>query len=311
MKKITVIGSLNLDLVVQVARIPDKGETLRCKQFHMIPGGKGGNQAVAAHHAGADVQLIGCVGKDSFGTILTQSISANGVDTSALQVITDQQTGTAIVLVDETGDNRIIINSAANQCVTPDLIDSLWYAVRDSSFILLQHEIPLEGVKHIILRAHTENIPIVLNTAPFFPVPKEVLQKVNVLIANEIEAGGLCGFQVEDTNAALRAAKILHEVGVKTVIITLGALGAVLQDDNGALYQPGCSVKVVDTTAAGDTFIGSFATAFAETNNNLYALQYASSAATLTVTKIGAQSSIPTKVEVISFMAELPNPIKK
>jgi len=253
---ISVIGSLNMDMVVRVPRNPFPGETLGGNDFRLIPGGKGANQAVAASRAGAPTQMIGCIGKDSFGDILCNSLNEAGVEVNRVRTISNVSTGIAMILVEDTGENRIIIVPGANSLVSMAFVDEIWASASQSSLILLQHEIPLETVHHIIQCADREGIPIVLNASPFYPIPKGIMKIVGVLVINETEASALSGIKIHEQESALDAAQALHNLGPRTVIVTLGALGSVLVNSNYRLYQPGISVKVVDTTAAGDTFVG-------------------------------------------------------
>ncbi|GAP14955.1 ribokinase [Longilinea arvoryzae] len=308
MKMITVIGSLNIDLVARSSRIPRAGETLSGTDFNIIPGGKGANQAVAARRAGAPTRMIGCVGEDIFADTLRNSLKDAGVDVSGIHAIAGHPTGTAVILVDDAGENRILIIPGTNGLVSITMVDDAWPSLAQTSMILLQHEIPLETVRHIIERAHHEGIPVMLNAAPFYPIPESTLQQLDVLVINETEASSLCDFPVIDPKSAFDAAGTLQKNGPRTVIITLGPMGSVLVSPEFNLYQPGFPVRVVDTTAAGDTFVGGYAAALWEGKDIPDALQYAAAAATLAVTRLGAQSSIPDKREVIESMKDCARP---
>jgi ribokinase len=299
---ITVIGSMNMDMVVQAERLPDAGETIAGNDFHLIPGGKGANQAVAASRAGATVQMFGCVGRDAFGRVLLDSLASAGVEVKHIRQMENVPTGTATILVDNHGENRIIIVPGTNGQVTRKMIEEEWRAISVSDMVLLQHEIPLESVQAAILKAHSQGIRVVLNPAPVYPIPEKVLACVDVLILNENEASVLTGLPVTDSASARKAAARLREKGAGTVIITLGSGGVVLQNGIEDLFQPAFKVGVVDSTAAGDTFTGCYAAAVHQGYTAREALIYATAASALAVTRLGAQTSIPSREDVLSFM---------
>jgi ribokinase len=311
MPTITVTGSLNMDLVVRTPRAPQAGETLTGTDFHLIPGGKGANQAVAAARTGAPTRLLGCVGMDAFGPVLLESLGAAGVEVSGVRRLEDISTGTATIIVEECGENRILIVPGANGQVTSQLIEQAWPSIRQAGMILLQHEIPLPTVHFIIERAHHEGIPVLLNPAPIYPIPPALLPQIDILVLNEIEATALAGLQVSDTKTATQAARSLTGRGVRTVILTLGAAGAVLVNGTYEMHQPAYKVQAVDTTAAGDTFVGSYAASILSGEQPAAALRYAAAAAALSVTRLGAQTSIPMREEVEAFITayERDNPL--
>ncbi len=300
---ICVVGSLNMDLVVRTPRAPLAGETLTGKDFHLIPGGKGANQAAAAARAGAPTRMVGCIGTDPFGPALLNSLASAGVDVTGVTALEGRSTGTATILVEDGGENRIVIVPGANGLVTSSFIEAQWHLIQGSDLVLLQHEIPLETVHTLIRRAHERRIGVILNPAPIFPVPAELLRDIDVLIMNEVEASTLTDLEVSSPERAIRAARALVRQGVSTAIITLGASGAVLVNDDNELYQPGYLVEAVDTTAAGDTFTGSYAACIYRGEPPLKALKYAAAAAALAVTQLGAQTSIPKKAKVDAFIA--------
>lgn len=303
MKSILVIGSLNMDLVVQASRMPLAGETLAGNKFQMIPGGKGANQAVAASRSGADVQMIGCVGQDAFGGVLLQSLEQAGVKTAAINRLGDTSTGTATIIVEENGENRILIVPGANGLVTPELVNEKLKVINKPGYILLQHEIPLDTIHSVIRYAGLHGIPVGLNPAPFYPVPAEILARLDLLVVNETEASGFTGMTVSGRQSAGAAAEMVRAAGVKLVVVTLGADGALLAAPEGLLYQPAFKVNAVDTTAAGDTFIGSFTASLIRGSNLQDSLRFASAAAAIAVSRSGAQSSIPTENEVMQFLS--------
>lgn len=298
MGRIAVIGSMNMDLVVRAMRAPEPGETLAGSDLQVIPGGKGANQAIAASRTGVETIMVGCVGADTFGSTLINSIIQANIDTRGVRVIEGISTGTAIIIVEDSGENRIIIIPGANSQVSPHFVLDQWDAISKSDVILLQHEIPLTTVRTIIIKAHSEGIRIVLNPAPIYPIPVDILSMVDILVVNETEATELTSLDVTTNETAFKAADLLFHQGVKTVIITMGRSGAVLVDGQNQLYQPAIPVEAVDTTAAGDTFVGSFTACIVQGKTPKEALVYATSAASLCVTRFGAQPSIPTQQEV-------------
>lgn len=302
MGAITVIGSMNMDLVVRTPRIPLAGETLAGMEFQTIPGGKGANQAVAASRSGANTSMVGCVGRDGFGQELLDSLTCARVDVSGVESLPGVSTGTATILVEDHGQNRIIIVAGANSEVTPAIIEEQWRSIQHSDMILLQHEIPLETIHFILQKAHSQNIATLLNPAPFYAFDTSLLRLVNFLVLNDLEAAALTRLKVTSVESALKAAQSLRQTGAESVIITLGSLGAVVLDDEGALFQPAFEVEAVDSTAAGDTFIGAYAAAFLSTHDHTSALLYATAASALSVTHLGAQTSIPRKEEVEKFI---------
>lgn len=299
---ITVIGSLNMDLVVRTPGMPQAGETLAGSDFHLIPGGKGANQAVAAARAGAAARMVGCVGDDAFGPVLLSSLAGAGVNVTSVSSLEKTSTGTATILLEDSGENRIIIVAGANAKVSTDFIKDRWKEIRSSGMILLQHEIPLETIGYIVDRAHTEGIRVLLNPAPVYPITPALMNLIDVILLNEVEAEALTGLEVTGLESAFRAARSLYNQGVGTVIVTLGAAGAILFDGAEALFQPGFAVTAVDTTAAGDTFTGGYAAAILNGKTPRQALLYATAASALAVTRLGAQTSIPGREEVEAFI---------
>ncbi len=302
MDSIAVIGSLNIDLVVRAARVPQPGETIAGKSFNMIPGGKGANQAVAASRAGGKVFMFGCVGDDPFGQVMVDALGESGVNTKNIHIIPQESTGTAIIIVEDSGENRIVVNPAANAMVSIELIDRLWESISKSPMILIQHEIPMDTAFHIIRKAYQDGITVILNPAPSYPVPEDCLKLLDVLIVNEIECANLIGLPSIDRESAFVAAEKWHRTGVKKIIVTLGSDGLVYLDDEKRIYLPAFQVEVVDTTAAGDTFVGAYAASILQQKNAKEALFFSSAAAALAVMKLGAQTSIPYKQEVSEFL---------
>ena len=311
MGMITVIGSLNMDLVVRTPKIPRAGETLAGSAFQMIPGGKGANQAVAAARAGAVTQMVGCVGQDAFGQELLKSLTRSRVEVSGVETRQEISTGTATILVEDSGQNRIIVVAGANGKVSPQLIEQHWSDIQKSDMILLQHEIPLETVHFVLQKAGSGHIATLLNPAPVYEIDPDTLRLVDILILNDLEAAALTRQPVNSEKSALEAANILQKQGAGSVIVTLGALGAVFKDSMNALYQPAYEVEVVDSTAAGDAFIGAYAASFLSTHDPTSALLFATATSALAVTRLGAQTSIPRKEEVEKFIHQHPTPGEK
>jgi ribokinase len=295
MSDILVIGSLNADLVVRAPRFPAPGETISGEDLAIIPGGKGANQAVAAARQGARVSMLGRVGSDSFGPTLIDNLQQNHVDTT--YVLTDKSaTGTAIIVVDASGQNSIVLSPGANGKVSLADVDT--FPFQSADMLLLQFEIPLEAVIHAASLARQNGLRVILNPAPARPIPDLLLADMDILVPNESELQLLSGQPVTDTDSAKSAARALLEKGVKTVIVTLGANGALLVTDEKVTHIPTFKVEVVDTTAAGDAFIGGLAAALLKDKSLEEAVHYGNAAGALAATKFGAQPSLPTRDEV-------------
>ncbi|GAB4573146.1 MAG: ribokinase [Anaerolineales bacterium] len=299
MADIIVIGSLNTDLVVKSPRFPQPGETISGDDLQIIPGGKGANQAVAAARQGVKTTMIGRVGSDSFGPFLVDNLKSNQVDTSHV-LQTDSATGTAIIVVDANGQNSIVLSPGANGKVSPADVDSASFA--DFGLLLLQLEIPTPTVLRAAQRAHEHGLTVILNPAPAKPLPHELLANVDILIPNESELSLLTGLSVNDVSSAEMAAKEILKQGVQTVIVTLGSKGALLVTASQVTHVNTYKVDVVDTTAAGDAFIGGFASAMLSGKALEESVHYGCACGALATTKFGAQPSLPTKTEVETFI---------
>jgi ribokinase len=304
MPDILVIGSLNADLVVRAPRFPQPGETISGEDLQIIPGGKGANQAVAAARQGVSVAMVGRVGKDSFGPFLLESLKSNQVETSNV-FMDESATGTAIIIVDSSGQNSIVLSAGANGKVSPHDVDSL---DTDARILLLQLEIPLETVVHAAQWGKQNGMAVILNPAPARRLPDELIASADFILPNETELNLLTGVTVNDRNSAEEAARLLLKRGAKNVVITLGEKGALVVNDKDAKHIDAYQVKVVDTTAAGDAFIGGFASRVLESGSLLSeklveAVRYANACGALATTRFGAQPSLPTKAEVEKFMS--------
>lgn len=302
MSGIVVIGSLNMDLVVKTPRAPQAGETLAGTHFEMIPGGKGANQAVAAAKMGADVAMIGRVGGDAFGAALRGNLQTQGVDVNAVSTDASTSSGTALIIVEESGENRIVIIAGANGAVDRAQIDALRPMLAEAQLLILQCEIPLDTVEYVLRYAAESGVPTLFNAAPAYPAAAALLPLATYLIVNESEAAALSGVTVSDPDSAQTAAQQLRQQGSQTVVITLGKQGVVLVDAAQKLHLPAWPVEVVDTTAAGDAFIGGFAAALVQSLPLREALRWGSAAGALAVTRFGAQPSLPTMDEVQAFL---------
>lgn len=299
--KVVVVGSLNMDLVTRAPRLPRGGETLIGESFCTIPGGKGANQAVAAARLGAKVSMVGCVGSDAYGQQLRGALLAEGIDCQSVSVVAGSS-GVALIVVDDNSQNAIVIVAGANGVLTPDVLDRFDEVLRSADVIICQLEVPDATVGHALKRGRELGKTVILNPAPASrPLPADWYASIDYLIPNESEAAVLSGLAVDSLETAEAAATQLLAAGAGKVIVTLGAQG--LMFANGASFQhfPAPLVKAVDTTAAGDTFVGGFAAALADGKSEVEAIRFGQVAAALSVTRAGAQPSIPTLLEVQAF----------
>lgn len=305
MPEVVVVGSINMDLVIKTARLPKAGETIKGETFRIIPGGKGANQAVAARNMGVKSALVGCVGRDVFGRELLQALKEQAVDVQCVEEMPGASTGIASITVDENGENRIIVVAGANGKVRLEQISSSAHLISTARIVILQNEIPMETNERVIEIAHENGVQVLWNPAPACAIPAPLLPLVDIFVLNEVEAAFLTGREVKGIPSALKAAEKLHDKGAKRVIVTLGDQGAVLFSKNHELQIPAIPVEVVDTTAAGDSFVGGLAAALVREEPIEYALRYAVCAGCLAVTKEGAQPSIPSHAAVIKTLSDL------
>jgi ribokinase len=304
MPDILVVGSLNMDLIVRTPRLPAPGETILGTQFSTAPGGKGANQAVAAAKLGAPVKMIGRVGADDFGKALRSHLNAVGVDTQYVTQDTEAATGIASIWVDDKGQNSIIVAPGANARVARADIDAAAVAFRDARIVVAQLEIPLETVQYAFQLARKNNCLTILNPAPAQPLSRKILEQCDVVIPNEMETAQLTGMDAHDLESAQNAANVLKQMGARRVLVTLGDKGALFLDGD-APAQPIAPFRVqaVDTTAAGDAFVGALAAALARDKDWTTSLREASAAGALAATKLGAQPSLPTRAELDAFLS--------
>ena len=301
--RIVVAGSLNMDLVVSAPRIPLPGETIIASAFQTVPGGKGANQAVAAARLGASASMIGMTGEDAFGEQLRHNLDIAGVEHQFVTRCAESATGVALITVEESGQNSIVVAPGANMRVSPADIDAAEEVIAAAGVLLLQLECPLDTVAYAAEVAHRHGVSVILNPAPAQPLPDELLRMVNILIPNETEAALLTGRPVERINQVEAAAQTLLERGVGAIIITLGARGAWLARGAETLHAPAFLVAAVDTTAAGDAFIGGLALALSEGRDLPNAVRWGSAAGALAATRAGAQSSLPERAEVETLLS--------
>ena len=303
MPDILVVGSLNTDLVVRAPRFPQPGETISGEDLQVIAGGKGANQAVAAARLGASVSMLGRVGKDNFGDFLLDNLKSNQVDTKLVQR-DGASTGTATVIVDTNGQNSIVLSGGANGKVSPADVNAASFP--DFKLLLLQLEIPIETVFSAAERAKENNLRVILNPAPAKQLPDGLIALTDFVIPNESELSLLTGIEIKDVATTEQAAQVLLGHGAKNVIVTLGSKGALVVSDKQATYVDTFKVNVVDTTAAGDAFIGGFATALLQDQSLEASVRYGCACGALATTKFGAQPSLPTKEEVENFLNQSP-----
>jgi ribokinase len=303
MNKLVVLGSVNADHVLQVASFPRPGETLLGHSYAVIPGGKGANQAVAAARLGADTAFIACVGDDSFGRNMITEFNRDGINTDAVMIEQDKPTGIAMIQVAATGENSICISAEANACLTPDRIAPHYDLIKQADTLLMQLETPIATIVQAAKIAQQSGTRVVLNPAPAQPLSDELLALVDLITPNETEAELLTGIKVVDMASAQVAADVLHNKGIAQVMITLGSQGVWISEDGVGKQVKGFRVDAIDTTAAGDTFNGGLLAGLQAGLVLDEAIRFAHGAAAISVTRAGAQTSIPVQAEVEAFIA--------
>ena len=298
---ITVVGSLNLDTLLNVPHFPEPGSTVLCTGWDARYGGKGANQAIAASRQGAEVSIIGCVGDDPVGSAYVNSLIEQNVGVSGIQPLQQTQTGRAYVCINADGQNTIVVNQGANIYLSADMVLAQDALLEASDVVLAQCEVPIEAVVVALQRAAELGKTTMLNASPINPEFPWGQVPIDFLIVNEREAAALLGYFVESTNEAATVRAQMADLGVGTMIITRGKEHTFAFSPNQALKVPPPKVEVVDSTGAGDAFAGAFAVHWAQTQNLLASLRKANIAGAITTTRLGAQDAIPTREEVDGF----------
>lgn len=297
--KVTVLGSFVVDLMGRAPHLPTAGETVKGSTFKLGPGGKGSNQGVAAHRAGAEVTMITKVGQDEFADVAWKSFKGEGMDCAYIYQDPEAATGAALIMVDEvTSQNIILVTLGACERITEAELMHARRAIETAYVFLTQFETNMDAVEKAVDIAYQAGVPVVLNPAPVQPVPGGLLKKVAVFVPNELEAAILSGVEIQSLEGAQRAAAVFLELGAANVIITLGEKGAFVANHERQVHIPPVAVDVVDTTGAGDAFSGALATALAEGMGIIPAAEFAAAAAALSVTKVGTAPAMPYRDEV-------------
>ncbi len=300
-KKLVVVGSCNTDMVIKADRLPVPGETILGGTFFMNPGGKGANQAVAAARMGGLVTLISKTGNDVFGKQSVMLYKSENINTDFIFSDPNQPSGVALITVDSNGENCIVVASGANASLSPTDINKAKAEIESGDLVLMQLEIPLETVEYVAEMASQKGIKVILNPAPARALSEQLLKNLYIIIPNKTEAEILSGIKVTDVESASRAADIISKKGVDIVVITLGSQGALIKEHDSYHFVEAFKVNTIDTTAAGDAFCGSLCVGLSEGKSILESVQMAARTAALTVTRMGAQGSIPYRSELSSF----------
>lgn len=303
MSKIVVVGSSNTDLIAKVKSFPKAGETINGVSYFQAMGGKGANQALAAHRLGGDVKFITSLGNDSNGINTLAYYKKEGLDASSSFIAENTPSGVAMIWVDQKGENSIVVIAGANEMLSSEYIREIEQEILEADLVVLQMEIPYDAVKTVCDIAYRNNIKILFNVAPAKKLDTDLIQKIDILVVNETEAEIISGELIEHIGEEAIVDRLLA-LGAKTVILTLGKRGSVIKNNN--IYQqiPAFEVETVDSTAAGDTFCGALAAELAGGSDWIEALQFATAASAICVTRMGAQPSIPTESEVRTFLKE-------
>jgi ribokinase len=304
-KRIIVIGSSNTDMIIKVPYIPRPGETILGGSFSTAPGGKGANQAVAAARAGGSVTFLARVGNDMFGQESREGFVKDNINVDSVLIDNNEPSGVALIFVAEDGENSIAVAGGANTRLSPSDVLEERNTISSGDMVVMQLETPLETVKQAASIASGNHVPVILDPAPAQLLDENFLKHIHFLTPNESEAALLTGIKVVDEETAGQAAEILLEKGVDTVVLTMGSRGAFIASKDIREMIPACKVKPVDTTAAGDVFNGALAVALTENKPLKDAVCFANAAAALSVTKLGAQPSAPTREKIDQFIENL------
>ncbi|SFQ06334.1 ribokinase [Caldicoprobacter faecalis] len=304
MKKICVVGSLNMDLVVTVDRFPEPGETITGREFATYPGGKGGNQAVALGRLGADVLMIGKLGNDLFGEQYLNNLKENGVILDGVKVEEGVSSGIAVIEVDSTGENHIVIVPGANGKVDRAFIEENWHLMEERDIFLFQLEIPIDTVLYAVKKLKKAGKIIILDPAPARILPDDIFLNIDYITPNETEIETLTGIRIKDVDDLKEAGHWLVKKGVKNVIAKAGKKGAYLATSDDFVHVPGFTVEAVDTTAAGDSFNAGFAFALAQGKGIIESIQFANAVGAISTTAKGAQSAMPFLRQVETFIGQ-------
>jgi len=298
LKNILVVGSSNTDMIIKIDKIPIPGETVIGGKFFKMAGGKGANQAVAAARAGGNVTFISSVGNDVFGHEAMLGFKKDGIDVEYVKIDDEEATGTALIFIDKNGENSIAVASGANLNLDESHLKKVNEKFNNAEVLLTQLEIPINTVEEAIKIAYSAGVKIILNPAPAQPLSDELLKCISILTPNESEVELLTGIEVRDESDAKKAADLLLKKGIEIVIITLGVKGALLTTNEESKLIHGFKVEAEDTTAAGDVFNGALAVAISENKELNDAIKFAHAAAAISVTRIGAQPSAPSRDEI-------------
>ena len=301
-KKIVVIGSTNLDITMQLDHLPKMGETVTNGEYYQAFGGKGANQAVGAARCGGNVQFVTCLGDDNFSSILLESFIKDNIQTNYVFIETGVTTGSALIMTDSQGHNCIGVASGANENLSPSLIDKALPSIKDAEIILLQCEIPHQTNEYIINLGQKLNKKVILNLAPARPIDDSLLAKLYLLVVNETEAEFISGRKVSNSAGIEKAADAILRKGLKNLIITLGERGSYVACEGKRYLVQAPKVESVDTTAAGDVYCGALAVALNERKSFENAVKFATAAASICVTRLGAQPSAPKRIEIDEFL---------
>lgn len=302
--KLVVLGSINVDHILNLESFPTPGETVIGNQYQVAFGGKGANQAVAAGRSGADIAFIACTGEDDIGERVRKQLASDRIDVTPVSVIAGESTGVALIFVNSEGENVIGIHAGANAALTPALVDAQSARIAEADALLMQLESPLESVLLAAKIAHQHQTKVILNPAPARELSDELLSLVDIITPNETEAEKLTGIRVETDDDAVNAAQVLHAKGIDTVIITLGSRGVWASVKGEGQRVTGFRVPAIDTIAAGDTFNGALITALLEKKALNEAIRFAHAAAAIAVTRKGAQPSVPWREEIDEFLKQ-------